>query len=125
MLSSVISRLNSVQVCFCTRLDVCSWQAGGILLHYSPRPCAKYQTPDHVLSCGLFIPHFLWFPIRSAYIITLKRVSGTLGTCLCKFGNMPRNYILLRLYLLFALLTVFTSTSYLDAMSLIFILRLI
>ena len=49
----------------------------------------------------------------------------TLGTCLCKFGNMPRNYILLRLYLLFALLTVFTSTSYSDAMSLIFILRLI
>ena len=52
-------------------------------------------------------------------------ISGTLGTCLCKFGNMPRNYILLRLYLLFALLTVFTSTSYSDAMSLIFILRLI
>lgn len=67
-------------------------------------------------------------PVSSAYITTPRSTShgasDTLGTCSRKFGYMPRNYILLRLYLLFALLIVFTSTLYSDAISLILILRL-
>ena len=106
---------NTFGVLVCPR----SWTAAGVVF-------AGTQLNINLLPQGLFIPCFLQFAILQVRRTSspLIRVSGTLGTCSRKFGYMPRNYILLRLYLLFALLIVFTSTLYSDAISLILILRL-
>ena len=46
--------------------------------------CRGLNPPFQMLSCGLFIPHFSWFPMRSAYLFTFsptkKQPCGCLST---------------------------------------------